>query len=762
MTGSHGPDRPPASDIDWARLGHKYTPLIVFIAVGTIAGIIMLSVRQDIPVQSEIGSIATSVGQTADDQLADTRNQLGQPRLPVANPPPSPQSLQEFSAIVAGLRGTVVSVGRSSQGPALDRNNPTRDAKHAGPAPGVGSIAEITAPDGTLQFAAPVFGSVVQCIGTGFIVSNDGYILTNYHVVRGNDTMMVTVFDETSSHSYPATVVKLDGSLDLALLKISPIEPLSVASLGNSDQTRIADEVIAIGSPFGLDLSVSRGIISAIRNSMVIEGTLHKDLFQIDAAINQGNSGGPLVDRYGDVIGVNTAIYTPNGAFSGVGFAVPINIAKQFMFDQITIPQAPNASFRKIHAFTGSAGISRAAGVAGPPILAGAVSPHRDGRETMDCSICHELLSPPGAQSGAAGQVPPPVSNKAHGIPAALGGGAKSGPPIVAGTPAPHRNGYEKMDCAICHQMLAGPGYQTGVQSLPVAITPPPNGALAAPPIVAGTVPPHRDGREQMDCATCHKVVATGQTALAAPVAQTGIGGGLQFARPPTALNAAVNPQDLTLTLQSTPEGSQMLGASILPITPALSAQTGQPEGKGIFVASVKPGSPSETAGLEAGMIIEKIDGRRVDQAKDLLDAILAAKPGDHLRLSVNNTKGQQEVRLVIPEPTTVAFAPPTPAAAKVPTEFNWRGMEIEAFTSINLVGPAGSVQLKGGVIAETVPGSPAQRAGIKANDVLLEVEGMPTRSAQAMRTAIEAVASKREVTLKISRSAHIFDARVQ
>ena len=88
-----------------------------------------------------------------------------------------------------------------------------------------------------------------------------------------------------------------------------------------------------------------------------------------------------------------------------------------------------------------------------------------------------------------------------------------------------------------------------------------------------------------------------------------------------------------------------MLGASILPITPALSAQTGQPEGKGIFVASVKPGSPSETAGLEAGMIIEKIDGRRVDQAKDLLDAILAAKPGDHLRLSVNSTKGQQEVQ---------------------------------------------------------------------------------------------------------------------
>ena len=207
---------------------------------------------------------------------------------------------------------------------------------------GAGQTTETPAPKAkpNVRFAkpfSPLSTRPMDNIGSGIIVRDDGYILTNYHVVRGAVAVFVTVFDDLTTERYQADVVKVDEPIDLALLKITAKSPLVPASLGDSDRIRVADEVIAIGSPFGLGQTVSRGIVSAMHKSLVIEGILRKDLIQTDAAINTGNSGGPLVHENGTVIGINTAIYTPTGAFAGVGFAVPSNHVITFVGDVIQV-----------------------------------------------------------------------------------------------------------------------------------------------------------------------------------------------------------------------------------------------------------------------------------------------------------------------------------------------------------------------------------------------------------------------------------------
>ncbi len=160
-----------------------------------------------------------------------------------------------------------------------------------------------------------------ESLGSGFVVDSRGYILTNYHVVNGADEIRVEL---TSGEEFPAKVVGGDSFTDLAVIEIDAGEPLEVARLGNSDGMRRGDWVLAIGSPYGLERTVTAGIISATARP----GRSHWQRFlQTDAAINRGNSGGPLVNLAGEVIGVNTAILSASGDNSGVGFAVPSNTA---------------------------------------------------------------------------------------------------------------------------------------------------------------------------------------------------------------------------------------------------------------------------------------------------------------------------------------------------------------------------------------------------------------------------------------------------
>ena len=167
----------------------------------------------------------------------------------------------------------------------------------------------------------------VRSLGSGVIVSNDGYILTNNHVVDGADELTVKLQNDKS---YNAKVVGRDPQTDVAVIKINANE-LPMASLGNSDSARIGQWVIAVGNPFNFSHTVTAGIISAKgRSSMNL--AQYEDYIQTDASINPGNSGGALADLDGNVIGINTAIYSPTGTGNvGIGFAVPINMAKNIM-----------------------------------------------------------------------------------------------------------------------------------------------------------------------------------------------------------------------------------------------------------------------------------------------------------------------------------------------------------------------------------------------------------------------------------------------
>jgi S1-C subfamily serine protease len=165
--------------------------------------------------------------------------------------------------------------------------------------------------------------------GSGFIWDDQGHVVTNFHVINGASRAHVILYDQTS---YDATVVGYSANHDLAVLKINV--PLGVKlvpiPIGTSHDLQVGQSAFAIGNPFGLDQTLTTGIISALKRTITGEsGRPIEDVIQTDAAINPGNSGGPLLDSAGRLIGVNTAIYSPSGAWSGIGFAIPVDMANR-------------------------------------------------------------------------------------------------------------------------------------------------------------------------------------------------------------------------------------------------------------------------------------------------------------------------------------------------------------------------------------------------------------------------------------------------
>lgn len=169
----------------------------------------------------------------------------------------------------------------------------------------------------------------MQSLGSGFIIDPSGLIVTNNHVIDGADEITVTLQDDTT---LKAKVLGRDERTDIALLKVNTDKPLPAVSFGNSDAERVGDWVLAIGNPFGLGGTVTAGIVSA-RGRDIRQGP-YDDFIQTDAAINRGNSGGPLFNMDGEVIGINTAIYSPSGGSIGIGFSIPANMAK-LVVDQL-------------------------------------------------------------------------------------------------------------------------------------------------------------------------------------------------------------------------------------------------------------------------------------------------------------------------------------------------------------------------------------------------------------------------------------------
>lgn len=236
---------------------------------------------------------------------------------------PSPQQLSsQFAQISKQLEPTVVNINTEST---------IKNVHHRRGAPDQGGGDDQSPFD---DFFDRFFGGQGQgqnqgairehSLGSGVIVDAKGYIVTNRHVVEKADRVRVKMQDDPPGVLHDAKIIGVDQETDLAVIKIDTDKPLPVAKLGNSDGMQVGDWVLAVGSPFGLQETVTAGIVSA-KGRNIIQNRQFQSFIQTDAAINPGNSGGPLVNMAGEVIGINTAILTDTNAYAGVGFAMPSN-----------------------------------------------------------------------------------------------------------------------------------------------------------------------------------------------------------------------------------------------------------------------------------------------------------------------------------------------------------------------------------------------------------------------------------------------------
>ena len=283
---------------------------------------------------------------------------------PVAGPAAAPRRRRGTMAVFAAgaLAGVVALAGAATVGGNLNASpsgqhsqnaapgsNPAAGAQQSPPAaPANPGAAGNSGSEPLADTAARILPSVVQIetgsgLGAGFIANSDGYILTANHVVSDVTDVTIRLQDNTT---VPGKVVGRDTSIDTAVIKIerTDIPPLA---LGDSDQVRVGQVAIAVGSPFGFDQTVTNGIISGLNRTLSTDSSQMSDLIQTDAPINPGNSGGPLTDRNGTVIGINDAIASRAGQSSGVGFAIPINDAKKLLAGvkdgTVSPPSGPSA-----------------------------------------------------------------------------------------------------------------------------------------------------------------------------------------------------------------------------------------------------------------------------------------------------------------------------------------------------------------------------------------------------------------------------------
>src|SRR5579872_6854898 len=256
---------------------------------------------------------------------------------------PSPQQMSNaFSQIAKQLEPSVVNINTESTIKTIHRrrggNGDDEDDgggmedffNHFFGAPGGQGQGGPGGPDGG--------GSIRErSLGSGVVVDAKGYILTNRHVIEKADRIRVKFVDDAPGVQHDAKVIGSDQETDLAVIKVDMDRPLPVAKMGNSDSMQVGDWVLAVGSPFGLQATVTAGIVSA-KGRNIVPNRQFQSFIQTDAAINPGNSGGPLVNMEGEVIGINTAILTDTNAYAGVGFAMPSNTIAQ-VYNQLTGPE---------------------------------------------------------------------------------------------------------------------------------------------------------------------------------------------------------------------------------------------------------------------------------------------------------------------------------------------------------------------------------------------------------------------------------------
>ena len=233
--------------------------------------------------------------------------------------------VEQVSPAVVNITTSAVVSRPVSQGPMFPDGSPFSDLFRDFGIPGMPGPGQRggPVPDGGSPFGGPSARERSNALGSGFVVSADGLIVTNNHVIDGADEIEVEFY---SGAKLPAKLVGTDPTTDIAVLKVEAEKPLPFVEFGNSDDSKVGDWVLALGNPLGQGLSASSGIISA--KSRALTGT-YDDFIQTDAAINRGNSGGPLFNMNGEVIGVNTAILSPNGGSIGIGFSMASNVVEK-------------------------------------------------------------------------------------------------------------------------------------------------------------------------------------------------------------------------------------------------------------------------------------------------------------------------------------------------------------------------------------------------------------------------------------------------
>jgi serine protease Do len=279
-----------------------------------------------------IGSVVTFTARAADTDSSDA------PRLVV---PEARSHESEFSRVAKMVEPAVVNINTESviKNPHRGLRDPRQ---RGGPDPGNPMQDWFDRffgqqPEGDGSGDMPGGDNMTsRSLGSGIILSANGYIITNLHVIDRADRIRVNLMGEPALVSYRAKVIGTDRETDLAVIKIDVARPLPYVKLGNSDNMEVGDWVLAVGSPFGLKSTVTAGIVSA-KGRNIVPGRQFQSFIQTDAAINPGNSGGPLVNLDGEVIGINTAIYTESAGYQGVGFALPSNTIAE-VFNQLVSP----------------------------------------------------------------------------------------------------------------------------------------------------------------------------------------------------------------------------------------------------------------------------------------------------------------------------------------------------------------------------------------------------------------------------------------
>lgn len=244
-----------------------------------------------------------------------------------------PRGPLRVEAVPGGLRSAVAAPGNASgnaRDAALTDEESINVRVYRQASPAVANILTKATEYDFFMDPVPVEGA-----GSGFVIDPRGYILTNFHVVQEAQSIEVVLGDQSR---YPAKLIGADQRNDVALIKVEPKgKQLAALALGDSSSIQVGQKVLAIGNPFGFQSTLTTGVISALgRTVQTSQTTFIDEAIQTDAAINRGNSGGPLINSRGEVIGINSAIFTPSGTTAGIGFAIPINTAEAIAHDLMT------------------------------------------------------------------------------------------------------------------------------------------------------------------------------------------------------------------------------------------------------------------------------------------------------------------------------------------------------------------------------------------------------------------------------------------